>query len=120
MISKCPNCNAALKLGDAQKAKLQKALDALEPGKKLTIKCPSCTKPIALESTAAGNMQGAGGITPPGPPDLSWLKEAAVQDEDRIEGLREGIALRIRGAQHVSGGVVGECPGVPEGIRQRF
>ena len=88
MISNCPNCKTTLKLGDAQKAKLQQALDALEPGKKLTIKCPSCTKPIMLESTAS-----AGGISPPSPPDLSWLKESAVQDDDRIEDVPMALVL---------------------------
>lgn len=88
MISNCPNCKTTLKLGDAQKAKLQKALDALEPGKKLTIKCPSCTKPIMLEATAS-----AGDISPPGPPDLSWLKESAVQDDDRIEDVPMALVL---------------------------
>ncbi|MCL7487375.1 MAG: hypothetical protein M8357_04265 [Desulfobulbaceae bacterium] len=93
MISNCPHCQTSLKLGDAQKAKLQKALDALEPGKILTIKCPSCTKPIKLEasrSSAAGNI---GGITPPSPPDLGWLKESAVQEDDRIEDIPMALVL---------------------------
>ncbi len=86
MISNCPNCKTALKLGDAQKAKLKQAIDALEPGKKLTIKCPSCSKPILLEKEA-------GGIVPPGPPDLGWLKESAVQDDDRIEDVPMALVL---------------------------
>jgi len=89
MISNCPNCKTALKLGEAQKEKLQKAIDALEPGKKLTIKCPSCTKPIMLESTTSST----GGIIPPGPPDLSWLKENAVQEDDRIEDVPMALVL---------------------------
>lgn len=88
MISNCPNCKAALKLGDTQKAKLQKAIDALAPGKKLTIKCPSCTKPIMLDGDTK-----PGGITPPGPPDLSWLKESAVDQEDRIEDVPMALVL---------------------------
>ena len=93
MISNCPNCNTTLKLGDAQKAKLQKALDALEPGKKLTIKCPSCAKPIMLESTASGQATDTGGIKPPSPPDLSWLKEKTVDDDDRIEDVPMALVL---------------------------
>ena len=89
MISNCPNCKTALKLGEAQKEKLQKAIDALEPGKKLTIKCPSCSKPIMLESTTSST----GGIIPPGPPDLSWLKENAVQEDDRIEDVPMALVL---------------------------
>lgn len=87
MISNCPHCQKALKIGDTQKAKLQKALDALEPGKKLTIKCPSCTKPIQLEHPKTN------GIVPPGPPDLSWLKEASVEDDDRIEDVPMALLL---------------------------
>ena len=93
MISNCPNCKTTLKLGDAQKAKLQKALDALEPGKKITIKCPSCTKPIMLESTKSATAKNTGGISPPEPPDLSWLKENAVQEDDRIEDVPMALVL---------------------------
>ena len=89
MISNCPNCKTALKLGEAQKEKLQKALDALEPGKKLTIKCPSCTKPIILEPTTSAS----GSINPPGPPDLSWLKENVVQEDERIEDIPMALVL---------------------------
>lgn len=87
MISNCPNCKKTLKLGDAQKAKLQQALDTLEPGKKLTIKCPSCSHPIMLEATTPG------GLKPPGPPDLSWLKEKSVQEDDRIEDVPMALVL---------------------------
>lgn len=93
MISNCPHCKTSLKLGDAQKAKLQKALDALAPGKKLTIKCPSCTKPIMLEAAASPQAKGTSVITPPGPPDLGWLKEKALQDNDRIEDVPMALVL---------------------------
>lgn len=93
MISNCPNCNTALKIGDAQKAKLQKALDALEPGKALTIKCPSCAKPIKLEAPTPGMDKPTGGINPPGPPDLTWLKESAVDADERIEDVPMALVL---------------------------
>jgi len=94
MISNCPHCKATLKLGDAQKAKLKQAIDALEPGKKLTIKCPSCSKPIMLEAPAAsGTAKKRGGILPPGPPDLGWLKESAVHDDERIEDVPMALVL---------------------------
>lgn len=104
MISNCPNCKKTLKLADAQKAKLQKALDALEPGKKLTIKCPACAKPIALESSASANkaqpaVKAPGGLTPPGPPDLSWLKESAVDQDDRIEDIPMALVLYPKNEQ---------------------
>jgi len=92
MISNCPHCKTLLKLGETQKVKLQKALDALEPGKKLTIKCPSCAKPIMLESPHS-SAKNVGGIAPPGPPDLSWLKDSAVQEDDRIEDVPMALVL---------------------------
>ena len=99
MISNCPHCKKVLKLGDAQKAKLQKALDALEPGKKLTIKCPACTKPIALEASAAKGKPAAGGVTPPSPPDLGWLKESAVDQDERIEDVPMALVLHPENEQ---------------------
>lgn len=89
MISSCPHCKQTLKLGDAQQAKLQKALDALESGKKLTIKCPSCNKGISLDSK---DMSSTGGVKPPAPPDLSWLKEGNLQD-DKIGDIPMALVL---------------------------
>jgi len=48
MISSCPHCRLALKFNEAQLAKLQQALNTLEPDKRLTIKCPQCKKAIQL------------------------------------------------------------------------
>jgi hypothetical protein len=89
MISSCPHCKQTLKLGDAQQAKLKKALDALEPGKKLTIKCPSCNKGISLDSK---DMASTGCVKPPAPPDLSWLKEGNLQD-DKIGDVPMALVL---------------------------
>lgn len=107
MINNCPHCNKTLKLGDAQKAKLQKALDALEPGKKLTIKCPACTKPISLDATTGakgkatvkGGKTSAGGITPPAPPDLSWLKESSLDQDERVEDIPMALVLHPENEQ---------------------
>lgn len=95
MISACPHCNKALKLGDAQQEKLQKALAALEPGKKLTIKCPACKKGIALNpngSTGSGSVA-RDDINPPGPPDLTWLKEGKLQDDQKLEDIPMALVL---------------------------
>ncbi len=96
MISSCPHCKQALKLGDTQQAKLQKALQALEPGKKLTIKCPSCGKGISLNARDAAGPGTAGGIKPPAPPDLGWLKEGALQDDDKIADVPMALILHQR------------------------
>ena len=100
MINACPHCKSALKFGEAQLAKLQTALAALEPGKKLTIKCPACQKPIMLDATGSN---GAGpakpAISPPGPPDLGWLKEGKIVDEDKAEDIPMALLLFPEGQQ---------------------
>jgi len=94
MISNCPHCKNALKLGEAQQKKIKKAIDALAPGKKLTIKCPACKKGIALDSGSLSSGQNtAGGVQPPGPPDLSWLKEGKLQDDERLEDIPMALIL---------------------------
>ena len=100
MINACPHCKSALKLGDAQLAKLQAALAALEAGKKLTIKCPSCQKPIMLDSsgsTGAGPAKHA--VAPPAPPDLGWLKEGKIVEEDKAEDIPMALLLFPEGKQ---------------------
>lgn len=96
MISSCPHCNKALKLGEAQQEKLQQALNALEPGKKLTIKCPACKKGIALDSKGETG-ENPGGIKPPGPPDLAWLKEGKLQDDQALEDVPMAMVLFPKG-----------------------
>jgi len=93
MISSCPHCKQTLKLGEAQQAKLQKALDDLKPGKRLTIKCPSCNKGIALDSKGMAGQNMPGGIKPPGPPDLSWLKEGHLQDDEKLADIPMALVL---------------------------
>jgi hypothetical protein len=94
MLQSCPHCQNALKLGEAQQEKLQRALRALEPGKKLTIKCPACKKPIVLDSASAAEGGSApAGIKPPPPPDLSWMKEGRLQEEERLEDVPMALVL---------------------------
>jgi hypothetical protein len=103
MINSCPYCYSALKLSEAQQAKLKNALAALEPGKKLTIKCPSCQKPIMLDASGSAGAVGSGSvkpaITPPGPPDLGWLKEGKIQDDDKTEDAPMALLLFPEGQQ---------------------
>jgi len=81
-----------MKLGESQQEKLQKALAALEPGKKLAIKCPACKKGISLD---ANGMTGdsPGTVRPPGPPDLSWLKEGKIHDDKMLEDIPLALVL---------------------------
>lgn len=103
MINSCPHCKSSLKLGEAQQAKLQAALAALEPGKKLTIKCPACQKPILLDANGTAGPAAAGpakpAIAPPGPPDLGWLKEGKIGDDDRAEDMPMALLLFPEGQQ---------------------
>lgn len=105
MLSSCPHCKKALKLDTAQQNQIQKALDALEPGKKLAIKCPACKKGIALGANGSTNGSkttpapgsaetGASSVAkPPNPPDLSWLKEGKLEDEPGAEDIPMSLVL---------------------------
>jgi len=93
MISSCPYCKKALKLGDAQQEKLNKALNALEPGKKLTIKCPACKKGISLDASGMAGQNSPGGVKPPAPPELGWLKEENFQDDKKLEDIPMALVL---------------------------
>ena len=100
MITHCPHCGFKLTFSDAQRAKLQQALNALEPGKRLTIKCPNCKKPIRLN--AQGEAEGAAKSTlekidtsvhPPPLPDLGWLETGQFVDEEKLEDVPMALVL---------------------------
>ncbi|MCI5163619.1 MAG: hypothetical protein D3917_16700 [Candidatus Electrothrix sp. AX5] len=83
MISNCPHCQGALKFNAAQSAKIEQALKALKPGKRLPLKCPHCKKPMQLD--AAGEVGGAAGAagaapkkTPEKIPEKAAEKKAAA------------------------------------------
>lgn len=93
MIASCPHCQSTLKFGEAQQEKLKQALAALGPGKKLTIKCPSCGKPIVFEAPASSGRKGAAAVKPPGPPDLGWMKEGRLQEDEKLEDVPMALIL---------------------------
>lgn len=129
MITSCPHCQNTLKLGEAQQEKLKQALAALEPGKKLTIKCPSCNRPIVFDSRKMPEQNPQAAVRPPGPPDLSWMKEGRLQDEDKLEDVPMALILYpenkqrdiVRDALESVGYQVITAPDVAEAMeRMRF
>lgn len=93
MIASCPHCHGTLKFGEAQQEKLKQALAALGPGKKLTIRCPSCGKPIMLDAPASSGQSRSAAVKPPGPPDLSWMKEGRLQEDEKLEDVPMALIL---------------------------
>ncbi len=93
MISNCPHCRVALKFNEPQHAKLQQALKTLEPGKKLTIKCPQCNKAIPLNADKKTAPAATGTTTPPMPPDLEWLKTGHFQEDEKVEDVPMALVL---------------------------
>lgn len=121
MISQCPHCHDDLNLSEAQRAKVDKALAGLQPGKSLKIGCPNCKKPIELAADAEPNgNEGGGGImqdilyasegkkdAPPSPPqpmqapphapqppDISWLARGDLEEgDDWVEDVPTALLL---------------------------
>jgi glutaredoxin len=93
MISSCPHCRLALKFNEAQLAKLQQALNTLEPGKWLTIKCPQCKKAIQLDAGGTEESTSTGAITPPPPPNLDWLKAGQLEEEEKVADVPMALVL---------------------------
>lgn len=100
MIDTCPHCQEPLNLSDAQRSKVQIALDKLPPGNLLKLGCPHCQKPFELKpdgtlpgqqpSKASGSGASVRGaqktdVAPPPPPDLGWLSSGQVQEKEVIE-----------------------------------
>lgn len=93
MISNCPHCQVALNFNEPQRAKFKQALKALEPGKKLTIKCPQCKKTIPLNADKKTAPVATSTITPPTPPDLEWLKTGHFQEDEKVEDVPMALVL---------------------------
>jgi uncharacterized protein YbaR (Trm112 family) len=104
MITNCPHCKQSLQLGASHTLKIQKALDDLQPGKRLTIRCPNCKKPIILDKNNNENedqqslseYEGpkvTSGVQPPSPPDLEWLKNNSFKDEELEEDVPMALVL---------------------------
>ncbi|MEA2116172.1 MAG: hypothetical protein U9P36_12440 [Thermodesulfobacteriota bacterium] len=126
MISSCPHCRIALKFNKAQLAKLQQALSALAPGKRLTIKCPQCKNPIQLDAGGTAEFTSTGGITPPPPPNLDWLKAGQLEEEEKVADVPMALVLhpdpeameKVRAAMESVGYRVLTAETVAEAIEQ--
>jgi len=110
MIDTCPHCQEPLNLSDAQKNKIQLALDKLPPGNLLKLGCPHCQKPFELKpdgtlpgqqarKASAGGLKGARKvqIPPPPPPDLGWLSSGQMQEKEVITDTPMVLILMNRG-----------------------
>ena len=117
MIDTCPHCQEPLDLSDAQKSKVQAALDKLQPGNLLKLGCPHCQKPFDLkqDGTVPGQQQPkkasvaspSGGppmrgvrkveVAPPPPPDISWLASGQMQEKEVVEDTPMVLILINKG-----------------------
>lgn len=87
MLSQCPNCQQQLALTEAQQAKVEQALAALQPGKTLKINCPHCKKPIEMTQNGADKKEDDGDDG--GQPvlkDVLYSEHTGDEDKD-IEGV---------------------------------
>ena len=109
MIDNCPHCQEPLNLSDAQRSKVEIALNKLPPGNLLKLGCPNCHKPFELkpDGTLPGKQAPSGGppikgakkvnITPPPPPDLSWLDSGQAQEKEVVEDSLMVLILMNKG-----------------------
>lgn len=108
MNTSCNNCGKQLKLSE----KMLESLAGLGPEKTVKVKCPGCAGPIVLDSSIvrsagkakpsdlqqkpaapAAGASARGKITPPGPPDITWLEEGVFDEEQVIEDVPLAMIL---------------------------
>jgi hypothetical protein len=117
MIDKCPHCHEPLNLSDAQKTKVQDALDKLPPGNLLKLGCPHCQQPFELKpdgtppDESLKKTPAASGGTPPlkgarkvdiqapPPPDLGWLASGQLEEKEVIEDTPMVLILMGKGPE---------------------
>ena len=120
MIINCPSCGKQLKLPK----KIVENVTEMPPGKTLSIKCPQCSGAISLHAgmlsplPAAGKAgQGrpgeakpSGFVTPPPPPDISWLQEGRYEGKETIEDVPMALILMQEGPAREK--VIGSLEGI--------
>lgn len=99
MISQCPHCMQRLPYSLDAKNRLQKALDLLEPGKTLTIKCPFCNDIITLERSGQPSVRQVGRVEAPEPPNLDWLRASTQEDYGSIADVPMVLLLHEENQQ---------------------
>ena len=92
MIPVCPQCQQEFRFSPAQQEKIAKALEKIRPGKKLTIKCPSCQYPVQIDGQW-GRRKGEAPPKPPAPPDLDWLATGRFAGGDKVEDVPMALVL---------------------------
>jgi len=89
----CPHCGKQMKLG----GKIQSSLEALAPGQQLRVKCIQCAQPFGIDASMAGPSapvsQQKVAVRPPGPPDISWLKEEDFEEAETVEEVPRALVL---------------------------
>lgn len=111
MIVKCHHCQKQLKLSD----KIRESIAALEPGRKVKLKCIQCGVPFSLDAKDLGLIGTSGPqatrsasvtVRPPAPPSLAWLREGVFEDQDVVEDIPRALILmansEMREAVHKS------------------
>lgn len=99
-LGSCPACGKTIELNEAQAVKVDAAVAALQQGTHLKLGCPHCRQPIKIgpdgrqvdaavppASAAGGKPAAATKITPPVPPDLSWLGTEEVESSGRVDDM---------------------------------
>lgn len=103
MIVNCPHCEKQLKLPK----KIVESVRELAAGKIMNVKCPQCSGIIPLHSDMAppsqptakavrgrsGEAKSARFVTPPPPPDISWLKDGRYEGKETIEDVPMALIL---------------------------
>jgi hypothetical protein len=103
MLSSCPFCRKEIRFNDAQKEKVEAALQSLQEGKCLKIGCPQCKKTITLDkrgnvvseegAAPARPKPAAESVGPPTPPDLSWLVGGEYDAVEVVEDVPKVLLL---------------------------
>lgn len=101
MIVNCPHCSKQLKLSD----KVRESLQSLDQGRKIKVKCINCGTPFGIDksmqavgpgqksSNEAGAATGKGGVKPPSPQNIDWLKDGTFQDKEVVEDIPSALLL---------------------------
>lgn len=104
MIVSCQNCQKQLKLPK----KIEDNVRELAIGKTINIKCPQCSGAIPLHAGMVspppqspgkagrgrpGEAKPTRFVTPPQPPDISWLKDGRYEGKETIEDVPMALIL---------------------------